>query len=72
MPGYICTKIQVAVDKPPDSFRKNTGMVLFLAREILSVTGITIAGTDEPEKEGMSGIRFQTDVSIIFPGFIRQ
>jgi PAS domain S-box-containing protein len=36
-------------------FGKNTGLGLFLAREILSITGITIQETGEPEK----GARFE-------------
>jgi signal transduction histidine kinase len=33
-------------------FGKNTGMGLFLAREILSITGITIRETGKPGKGG--------------------
>ncbi|MEI6842822.1 MAG: ATP-binding protein, partial [Methanomicrobiales archaeon] len=36
-------------------FGKNTGLGLFLSREILSITGITIAETGEPGK----GARFE-------------
>ena len=51
---------------PPDEkekifergFGKNTGLGLFLAREILSITGITIAETGEPGK----GARFEMTV----------
>jgi len=39
-------------------FGKNTGLGLFLAREILSITGITIAETGEPGK----GARFEITV----------
>ena len=39
-------------------FGKNTGMGLFLTREILSITGITIAETSEPGK----GARFEMTV----------
>ena len=39
-------------------FGKNTGMGLFLSREILSITGITIKETGEP---GM-GARFEMTV----------
>ena len=39
-------------------FGKNTGMGLFLAREILSITGITIRETGEPGK----GARFEMTV----------
>ena len=39
-------------------FGKNTGMGLFLAREILSITGITIRETSEPGK----GARFEITV----------
>jgi len=39
-------------------FGKNTGMGLFLAREILDITGITIRETGEPEK----GARFEMTV----------
>jgi PAS domain S-box-containing protein len=39
-------------------FRKDTGLGLFLAREILSITGITIAETGEPGK----GARFEIAV----------
>jgi PAS domain S-box-containing protein len=39
-------------------FGKNTGMGLFLAREILSITGITITETGEPGK----GARFEMTV----------
>jgi signal transduction histidine kinase len=37
---------------------KNTGMGLFLAREILTITGITIQETGEPGK----GARFEMTV----------
>jgi len=36
-------------------FGKNTGLGLFPAREILSITGITIRETGEPGK----GVRFE-------------
>ena len=39
-------------------FGKNTGLGLFLSREILSITGITIRETGEPG----SGARFEMDV----------
>jgi signal transduction histidine kinase len=39
-------------------FGKNTGLGLFLTREILSITGITIAETGEPGK----GARFEMTV----------
>jgi signal transduction histidine kinase len=39
-------------------FGKNTGLGLFLAREILSITGITIRETGEPGK----GARFEMTV----------
>ncbi|MCK9592163.1 MAG: PAS domain S-box protein [Methanoregula sp.] len=39
-------------------YGKNTGMGLFLAREILSITGITIRETGEPEK----GARFEITI----------
>jgi len=39
-------------------FGSNTGLGLFLAREILSITGITIAETGEPGK----GARFEMTV----------
>jgi len=39
-------------------FGKNTGMGLFLAREILSITGITISETGEPGK----GARFEMTI----------
>jgi PAS domain S-box-containing protein len=39
-------------------FRKNTGMSLFLSREILDITGITISETGEPGK----GARFELRV----------
>lgn len=39
-------------------FGKNTGLGLFLAREILSITGVTIAETGEPGK----GARFEISV----------
>ncbi len=41
-------------------FGKNTGLGLFLSREILSITGITIAETGEPGK----GARFEMTVPI--------
>ncbi len=46
------------------SFGKNTGLGLFLCREILSITGITIQETGEPGK----GARFEITVS---EGFYR-
>ena len=39
-------------------YGKNTGMGLFLAREILAITGITIAETGKPGK----GARFEITV----------
>ncbi len=38
---------------------KNTGPGLFLSREILAITGITIAGTSEPGKGARSGMPVQ-------------
>jgi signal transduction histidine kinase len=39
-------------------YRKNTGLGLFLTREILNITGITIRETGEPGR----GARFESTV----------
>jgi DNA-binding response OmpR family regulator len=46
-------------------FGKNTGLGLFLAREILGITGITIKETGEPKK----GARFEI---VVPPGMFRE
>ncbi len=53
MPGTIVVKNDVS-----HGFGKNTGIGLFLAREILSITGITIRETGTPGK----GTRFEITV----------